>query len=133
MNSLAEQQARIKAQFEDWKLSIGEGLGSAGIWTTTIVESMQPFIMMLPALAPLGKIFWTAGVGALSYANTVLASAIPATVSFTTKTWLASSALLKSSGIMLVQGVKALGYYIASLVTGGASSIAFGIFSNDSL
>jgi TP901 family phage tail tape measure protein len=50
MESYQERQSRIRAQFEDLKITIFNATGSLGIWTDTIFTSLVPLSQLLPLL-----------------------------------------------------------------------------------
>ncbi|MDR1381761.1 MAG: phage tail tape measure protein [Tannerella sp.] len=57
MDSYAERQARIKARFDDLKISLFNATGSLGIWASTIASALVPLAQLMPALIGIGHAF----------------------------------------------------------------------------
>lgn len=57
MDSYAERQARIKAQFDDIKISIFNATGNFGIWIQTIAQAMIPVSQLIPLMEVCGRGF----------------------------------------------------------------------------
>lgn len=55
MESYAEKQARIKAQFDDIKISILNATGDLGIWVQTLADAAIPLAQLSPLLIGVGK------------------------------------------------------------------------------
>ncbi|NLK47095.1 MAG: phage tail tape measure protein [Treponema sp.] len=55
MESYAEKQARIKAQFDDFKISIFNATGDFGIWVQVIASSLVPLAQLSPLFIGIGK------------------------------------------------------------------------------
>jgi phage-related protein len=51
MESYAEKQARIKARFDDLKISVFNTTGDMGIWTQVIASAMIPLTELMPLFA----------------------------------------------------------------------------------
>lgn len=55
MESYAEKQARIKAQFDDFKISIFNATGDFGIWVQVIASSLVPLSQLSPLFIGIAK------------------------------------------------------------------------------
>ncbi len=82
MESYAEKQARVQAQFENLKISVFNATGSLGIWISTLASSLVPLAQLMPLLLGAGKgiklfvlksvgLFTTFKVGAIAACKTI--------------------------------------------------------------
>lgn len=55
MESYNERLARIRARFDDFKISLFNITGDFGIWTSVIVSSLTPIAQLVPLIAGVGK------------------------------------------------------------------------------
>ncbi|MEG1574388.1 MAG: phage tail tape measure protein [Bacteroidales bacterium] len=71
MESYAERQARVKARFDDLKISIFNLIGDFGIWTEVIAGALIPLAQLSPIFIAVGKliklctIHWSGFVAAI--------------------------------------------------------------------
>lgn len=150
MGSYAERQARIKQSIEDLKISFFSATSGFSLWASAIGEGLIP----LAQLAPLGQlvtIAWTGlRAGFLALRTTLMAQVVPAFLAMRTQAVTslmtmrvalhsgriasfgfagsivqATLAVVRFATVGLWQGIKALGAYLLSLVTGGAASATF--------
>lgn len=161
MESYAERQARIKARFEDIKISLFQATGDFALWSSTVMEGLVPLSQLAPLLTlvfnglkllstPLGIAFtWMKRIAALAWGT--LWSAIQrqlvaariqmaflnreiitgkfASNGFMVNIARATMAVARFATVGLWNAIKGMGYYIASLVTGGSASVTFGMMS----
>ncbi|MDD4394698.1 MAG: phage tail tape measure protein [Bacteroidales bacterium] len=90
MESYAEKQARIKAQFDNLKISVFNATGDFGIWTQVLASAMIPLAQLMPLFIGVGnvinlvKIKWGKFVNKVNKdvpgVNIKLLSLIPSTV-----------------------------------------------------
>lgn len=75
MESYAEKQSRIKAKFEDTKISIFNATGDLGIWIQTLSEAAVPISQLVPLVSAFGSGFrWLGSTMTLSGATLTLFS-----------------------------------------------------------
>lgn len=55
METYNEKLARVKAQFDDFKISIFNTCGDFGIWVQTIMEALIPISQLVPLVVSLGQ------------------------------------------------------------------------------
>jgi TP901 family phage tail tape measure protein len=131
MESYAERQARIKAQFDDIKISLFNATGDMGIWVEVIAGSLVPLAQLIPLLAAMGKAFTfvkAQAIGAytsIGMYNGYLAMGQVANLGFAKNVLQAAVALGRFAIVGIWNAVKGIGAFIMSLVTGGATSVAF--------
>lgn len=138
METYSERLSRIQTRFDDIKISIFNATGDFGIWLSVISQSLIPIAQLIPLISGLAsavryvapmcvRAYTSLGmfngylsvgkVQALGFARNILQAAI-ATVRFAT--------------VGLMQGIKALGSYVLSLVTGGTASATFSTIATTS-
>lgn len=143
MDSYAEKQARINQQIEDVKISIFEATGGATMWAGALVGVLVPISQLIPLVTGLGSLIsWIKGLqwaamwgrvvmglrsAALSMVLLTDVTAINNGISLgfigniTRATW----AVVRFATVGLLQGLKALGAFLLSLITTGAASTTF--------
>ena len=139
MTSFVERQARIRQQFDDLKISLLNATGDLGMWSSVVGEALVPIAQILPLLGfmgTLGKYAWQylsllAGVIAKStvwqgFLN-FLAIARTRMIAFAVSSWIGTKSVVLFALRGIWAGISALGYYLISLVTGGAAQIGFAL------
>lgn len=143
METYDERLSRIRARFDDIKISIFNACGDFGIWTQVVSQALIPVAQLTPLVVGLGKAFtWLfttnwAGVWAtisggivraytsLAMYNGYLSIGQVATLGFRGSLLQASVALVRFATVGIMNGIKAVGAYVLSLVTGGTASATF--------
>ena len=143
METYNERMARIQARFDDFKISLFNVSGDFGIWVAVITKSLTPLAQLAPLIMGVGKAImfvkalnwgkmWgsiTHAVNAarisLAFTNGELIRGQFASNGFFVNITRATLGLLRFATVGLWSGIKALGQYILSLVTGGAASTIF--------
>lgn len=143
MDSYAERQARINQKMEDFKISVFQATGDLTIWVTTIMNALIPLSQLMPLLSAIGNLMvwikglnWTAmwsGIQRFIYASRIqmafmnreLVTGQMASNGFFINITRATLAVVRFATVGLLQGLKALGAFILSLITGGATSATF--------
>lgn len=148
MDSYAERQARVQQRFEDMKISIFQATGDLSIWVGTLTSALVPLSQLMPLIQGVGNVM--ASVKGLQWASMwsriqrfVFASRLQmafmnrelitgqfASNGFMLNITRATLAVLRFGTVGILQGIKALGAFLLSLVTtGGASATFAGISS----
>ncbi len=143
MDSYNERKARVQARFEDFKISVFNATGNFGIWVETVANSLVPISQLMPLITGVGQamtfvkninfanVFASMGrmctVARLqmTFLNHELRTGQMASLGFTGSLIRATLATGRFATVGLLSGVKALGAWILSLVTGGAASVGF--------
>lgn len=143
MGSYNERLSRVRARFDDLKVSLFNVSGDWGIWMEVIVNSLVPLAQVIPLLVGIGKGIafirtlnfagmWRSVVGAMSSAilslqmyNGYLSIGKVQALGFGRNIMQATVATLRFATVGLWSGIKALGAYVISLVTGGTASVTF--------
>lgn len=143
METYDERLSRIRARFDDIKISIFNACGDFGIWTQVVSQALIPVAQLTPLVVGLGKAFtWLfttnwAGVWAtisggivraytsLAMYNGYLSIGQVATLGFRGSLLQAVVALVRFASVGIMNGIKALGSFVLSLVTGGTASATF--------
>lgn len=150
MGSYAERQARIKQQIEDFKISMFDATSGFSLWMTTIGESLIPLAQLAPLVHLVGTTATAVKTGFLGIRGVIMSQVIPAfstmrlqagvalsaissrlrlgivrSLGFGGAMLQASLAVVRFATVGLWNGIKAMGYYLLSLVTGGAASATF--------
>lgn len=143
MESYNEKQARIKARFDDLKISIFNATGDFGIWVETITGSLVPLAQLTPLLMGVGKVMTmvrginfsgvltgiarTAKIASLQlvFLNNDLRTGQFQSIGFLGNISRATVGLTRFATVGLFSGVRALGAWVLSLVTGGTASTTF--------
>lgn len=148
MDSYAEKQARINQQIEDVKISIFQATGGATMWAGALAGVLVPVAQMIPLFSGLGSLMtWIKGIqwanmwGSIRgfmYAARIQAMLMNRellTGQFVSNGFMinitrATLAVVRFATVGILQGLKALGAFLLSLVTtGGASATFAGIAS----
>ena len=143
MDSYAERQARIKQRFEDLKISLFQATGDFTLWTGVLMEALVPLSQLTPLIIAAGKAMlyvknlnwagmWQRMQGfiyasriQLALMNRELLTGQFVSNGFVINTTRATLAVLRFSTVGLLNGIKALGSYLLSLVTAGTASATF--------
>ncbi|MDR2964034.1 MAG: phage tail tape measure protein [Bacteroidales bacterium] len=136
MESFQERQERIQAKFNDLKISFFEATGDLGLWASTIAQSLVPMAQMLPLFSGVGSgLLHVAKYGkdaytALGMYNGYLSIGKVENLGFGKNVLQAATALVRFATVGVVNGLKGIGAWILSLVTGGAASVKFATISS---
>ena len=143
MESYNERLSRVRARFDDLKISLFNASGDWGIWVEVVVSSLVPLAQMTPLLIGIGKgiafirtlnfaSMWRSTVGAMSGAilslrmyNGYLSIGKVQALGFGRNILQATVAAVRFATVGLWSGIKALGAFVLSLVTGGTASATF--------
>lgn len=131
MGSYNERLARTTAQFEDFKISIFNATGDLGIWTKILGGALIPLAQLFPLITGVGTAFgFVSNCGktastSISLYNAYLRLGKIENLGFAKNVLQASVSLVRFASVGLWSGIKALGAYMISLVTGGAASATF--------
>lgn len=142
-NTTAGKLASIRDSIEEAKVSIFNATGELGLWFTTLSEVMVPLSQLMPLIMGAGKaMLWvkslqwasmwsnvitsikSAIAGMLMY-NETMKAGIVVSGGFSANILQAMFAVVRFGTVGLLQGLKALGAFVLSLVTGGATSATF--------
>ena len=152
MDSYAERQSRIKAQFDDIKTSIFTATGDLGIWIQTVASALVPVSKLVPLLAGLTKGITAMATGLIRLAGRIDFSVLSirrmriqlqmmaidirkgemANLGFTRNIIRATMAVGRFATVGLANAVKGIVQYVRSLVAGGAASVKFAALSKAS-
>ncbi len=131
METYNERLARIQTRFDDIKISIFNATGDFGIWMSVISQSLIPVAQLIPLISGiasgaryLAPIFVRAYTS-LGMFNGYLSIGRVQSLGFTRNILQATIATVRFATVGLMQGLKALGAYVLSLVTGGTASATF--------
>lgn len=143
MDTYNERKARVQAGFEDFKISVFNLTGNFGIWVETVASSLVPLSQLMPLILGLGKAMTLVkGInfsGVLSgisrscsvaryqllFMNAELRTGQMASIGFMGNVIRATAAVVRFGTVGIFSGIKALGAWVLSLVTGGAASATF--------
>lgn len=143
MESYTERLSRVRAQFDDLKISLFNVTGDFGIWIEVVASSLVPLAQLMPLLLGMGKAFvWVKGLnfsGCMShisrmvsvaryqllFLNAELRTGQMASVGFMGNILRATIAVARFATVGLFSGIKALGAWVLSLVMGGTASVTF--------
>lgn len=148
MDSYAEKQARINQKIEDVKISLFQATGGATMWAGALASVLVPVAQMIPLFSGMGSLMaWIKGlqwasmwgrIRGFMYAariqallmNRELLTGQFVSNGFMINITRATLAVLRFATVGILQGLKALGSFLLSLVTtGGASATFAGIAS----
>jgi TP901 family phage tail tape measure protein len=143
MESYAEKQARIKARFDDMKISLFNLTGDTGIWVQILASALVPLAQLMPLLMGVGKLMaavkainfagmWSnitrsfrgAGIQ-LAFMKRELITGQMASLGFTRNMLRATLAVLRFATVGIFNAIKGIGALILSFITGGAASVTF--------
>ena len=143
MGSYNERLSRVRAKFDDLKISLFNASGDWGIWVEVVVSSLVPLAQMTPLLLGIGKGIafirslnfagmWHGVIGMMGRAvlslqmyNGYLSIGKVQALGFMRNIVQATVATLRFATAGIWSGIKALGAYVLSLVTGGTASVTF--------
>lgn len=143
MESYNERKARVQAGFEDFKISVFNLTGDFGIWVETVAGSLVPLSQLVPLIMGLGKAMslvkginfagvmtgvsraFTAARYQLLFLNNELRTGQMASIGFMGNVIRATVAVVRFGTVGIFSGIKALGAWILSLITGGTASATF--------
>lgn len=143
MESYNEKKARVQARFEDFKISVFNATGDFGIWVETVASSLVPLSQLMPLVMGVGKAMMLvkginfAGVFSsmsrmctvaryqLLFMNAELRGGQMASLGFLGNIIRATVAIGRFATVGIWSGIKALGAWVLSLVTGGTASATF--------
>lgn len=143
MDSYAERQARINQKFEDFKISIFQATGDFSIWVGVVASALIPLAQLFPLLQgawsgmkAIKNLKWASmwsSIKGFLYASRIqmlmmnreLITGQFASNGFLINITRATLAVVRFATVGLLQGLKALGAFVLSLVTGGATSATF--------
>lgn len=150
MESYEEKQKRVKAQFDDLKISIFNATGDTGIWVQVLTSALVPFAQIIPLIGGVGKMFIAVKninfglvmsnvarsfAGAriqLAFMNQDLLRGQMASLGFLRNMLRAALGVIRFATVGLWSAIKGMGAFIISLVTGGATSVKFAAISSAS-
>ena len=143
METYNERLSRIQARFDDIKISIFNATGDLGIWTSVIAQALIPVAQLVPLIAGMGQaMVWIKGLQWASmwsniqgflYASRIqmlmmnreLVTGQFASNGFLINITRATLAVARFATVGVWNGIKALGSFVLSLVTGGTASATF--------
>jgi len=143
MDTYNERLSRVQALFEDWKISLFNLTGGVSFWVQSIGSALVPLAQLIPLIAAVGKGMgmllslnwagmWTGITHAcraarisLVFMNADLKTGQMASLGFMSNIVRATLAIGRFATVGLLSGIKALGAWVLSLVTGGAASATF--------
>lgn len=143
MDSYNERKSRVRAGFDNLKISIFNATGDLGIWTSMIAGALVPLSQLIPLISAVGSsVVWIRGLNfagifasmgrmctvaslQLTFMNAELRTGQMASIGFTGSLTRATLALGRFATTGLLAGLKAMGSWILSLVTAGTTSVAF--------
>ena len=143
MDSYAEKQARINQQIEDVKISLFQATGGATMWAGALSSVLVPVAQLMPLFTGLGSLMtWIKGIQwanmwgnirGFMYATRIqvlLLNRELVTGQFVSNGFMinitrATLAVVRFATVGIMQGLKALGAFLLSLVTTGTASTTF--------
>lgn len=143
MDSYAEKQARINQQIEDVKISIFQATGGAAMWAGALSSVLVPVAQLMPLLTGLCSLMtrikgiqWAnmwGNIRGFMYATRIqvlLMNRELVTGQFVSNGFMinitrATLAVVRFATVGIMQGLKALGAFLLSLVTTGTASTTF--------
>lgn len=143
MESYPERLSRVRAKFDDLKISLFNATGDLGIWIEVLSSSLVPLSQLMPLIIGMGKAFmWiktinfsgimgniarTVSVARYQFLfmNAELRTGQMVSIGFAGNIARATLAVTRFATVGLLSCIKALGAWIASLVTSGAASVTF--------
>ena len=143
MDSYAEKQARINQQIEDVKISLFQATGGATMWAGALSSVLVPVAQLMPLFTGLGSLMtrikgiqWAnmwGNIRGFMYATRIqvlLMNRELVTGQFVSNGFMinitrATLAVVRFATVGIMQGLKALGAFLLSLVTTGTASTTF--------
>ena len=138
METYSERLSRIQARFDDIKISIFNATGDFGIWLSVISQSLIPIAQLVPLISGLvsaarfiAPVFVRAYTS-LGMFNGYLSIGRVQSLGFIRNIVQATVATARFATVGLIQGLKALGSFVLSLITGGTASATFATIASTS-
>ena len=129
METYNERLSRIQTRFDDIKISIFNATGDLGIWVSVISQSLIPVAQLIPLInlvtTGMRGLAATKAWVTLGMFNGYLSVGKVQSLGFARNILQATIATARFATVGLMQGIKALGSYVLSLVTGGTASATF--------
>lgn len=143
MESYNEKRARIQATFDDFRISIFNATGDFGVWVEVVTGALTPLSQLVPLIWGIAQgMMWVKNLnwaGMWSGINRAILTAQWrtalfnrelikgqfASIGFTGNIMRATVGIIRFATVGLFNGLKALGAFILSLVTGGTASATF--------
>lgn len=143
MESYNEKKARVQATFDDFRISVFNTTGDFGIWIEVVTGALEPISQLIPLVMGVGQavkfvaaLNFSGLLSGISRAATVaryqllfmiaeLRTGQMASIGFLGNITRATAGVLRFATVGLLQGIKALGAFVLSLITGGAASATF--------
>ena len=143
MDSYAEKQARINQKIEDVKISLFQATGGATMWAGALSSVLVPVAQLMPLFTGIGSLMtWIKGIQwanmwssirGFMYATRIqvlLMNRELVTGQFVSNGFMinitrATLAVVRFATVGIMQGLKALGAFLLSLVTTGTASTTF--------
>lgn len=131
METYNERLLRIQARFDDIKISVFQASGDFGIWLSVITQSLIPVAQLVPLISGLASVvryvapMFVRAYTSLGMFNGYLSIGQVQSLGFTRNIIQATVATARFATVGLMQGLKALGAYVLSLITGGTASATF--------
>lgn len=143
MDSYAERQARVNQRIEDFKISLFQLTGDLTLWASTLMGVLVPISQLIPlfqamwvAMKAIAGLNW-AGMWAhmqrfiyvsriqMALMNRELITGQMVSNGFFVNITRATLGVVRFATVGLFQAVKGVGALIASMVTGGTTSVTF--------
>ena len=136
MDSYAEKQARIQQQIEDLKISVFQVTDGFPLWASSLSEMVLPFAQIVPLFQAMGTgIAWVKALNWTGWLRSARLGIVLMTdaelihnkisLGFIGNIGRATLMLARFATVGIMQGIKALGAWVLSLVTGGTASATF--------
>lgn len=136
METYNERLSRIQARFDDIKISVFNATGDFGIWVSVISQSLIPVAQLIPLInlvtTGMRGLAATKAWVTLGMFNGYLSVGKVQSLGFARNILQATIATARFATVGLMQGIKALGSYVLSLVTGGTASATFSTIATTS-
>lgn len=136
METYNERLSRIQTRFDDIKISIFNATGDLGIWVSVISQSLIPVAQLIPLInlvtTGMRGLAATKAWVTLGMFNGYLSVGKVQSLGFARNILQATIATARFATVGLMQGIKALGSYVLSLVTGGTASATFSTIASTS-
>ena len=136
MDSYEERQKRVKAKYDDLKISIFNATGDAGIWVNVLTSALVPFAQIIPLIGGVGKLFGVikginfgdvmSKVGhsfsgarlQLAFMNQDLKTGQMASLGFTRNIGRAALGVIRFATVGIFSAIKGIGAFILSILQG---------------
>jgi len=136
MDSYAEKQARVQQKIEDLKISVFQATDGFSLWASSLSEMALPIAQLVPLFQAMGTgIAWIKGLGWLGWLRSARLGIVLMTdatlihnkvsLGFMGNIGRATIMLARFATVGIMQGIKAMGAWVLSLITGGTASATF--------